>query len=530
MSPDSELVRAYVAEGSEAAFRTLVTRHANLVYATALRQVGDSGIAEEITQNVFIALSKKAPRLARVQTLAGWLHRTAILESKARIRSELRRRTREQTAAALAEVEHQEDISLELLVPLVDEALLDLRESDRLALVLRFFENRSLREVGGVLGVDEDAARKRISRALIRVMNFFQQRGFNLPLGTGMAVVLTSSAQAAPAGLVTASINAGLAAGKTTSGVGLLLFHLMNMGTKKAVIGCLLLAAAPLFWQSHLEARLNQEQLGLESESAATDRQLEVVETRLREVTATSSLLQMKVQSAEAHLATLNAQRTGKVQAPVYQWDDNSPYMRVPKQMLNELPSSVTFRNGKVGINDIAPEFLQMTQEQRHTIEVALQDFHEAYQNLLANNVRRVEPTEAEIRRKSRGGQEVRAFEIGSMKGELFQLREGFFGELQTILGADRFQLFRSTLQQWMPIYEKDTGVSSSRGIVSFEHRRAFYEPPIGNGSLNYVLTRDNGSMSGPMFLDEIPRAFASELQDWIELARQAAPKETSAR
>src|SRR5690606_6749220 len=99
MSPDSELVGAYVTEGSEAAFRALVTRHAGLVYSTALRQVGDHGIAEEITQNVFVALARKAPRLARAETLAGWLHRTAILESKARIRSELRRRTREETAA-----------------------------------------------------------------------------------------------------------------------------------------------------------------------------------------------------------------------------------------------------------------------------------------------------------------------------------------------------------------------------------------------------------------------------------------------
>ena len=82
LSADCELVTAYATRGSENAFRALVTRHVHLVYATALRQVGDAALAEEITQNVFIALARKAPRLAGVQTLAGWLHRTAILEAK----------------------------------------------------------------------------------------------------------------------------------------------------------------------------------------------------------------------------------------------------------------------------------------------------------------------------------------------------------------------------------------------------------------------------------------------------------------
>ncbi|MFN7140133.1 MAG: RNA polymerase sigma factor, partial [Limisphaerales bacterium] len=144
MSPDAELVGAYVAEGSETAFRTLVARHATLVYSTALRQVGDSGIAEEITQNVFLALARKAPRLAGMSTLAGWLHRTTLLECKTRIRTEVRRRTREETAAALAALEHEKDESHGQLIPLVDEALLQLREADRIALMLRYCENQSL--------------------------------------------------------------------------------------------------------------------------------------------------------------------------------------------------------------------------------------------------------------------------------------------------------------------------------------------------------------------------------------------------
>src|SRR5438874_10600784 len=120
---DCELVTDYAARGSEAAFRALVTRHVHLVYATALRQVGDAGLAEEITQNVFIALARKAPRLAGIETLAGWLHRTTILEAKARIRAELRRKRREETAAEITLRQSDGESPFEALVPLLDEGL-----------------------------------------------------------------------------------------------------------------------------------------------------------------------------------------------------------------------------------------------------------------------------------------------------------------------------------------------------------------------------------------------------------------------
>src|SRR5690242_13574044 len=117
MSPDSELVSAYATERSEAAFRALVARHVNLVFATALRQVGDRGMAEEITQNVFITLANKSPRLSGIETLAGWLHRTAVFEAKTRIRSELRRQRREETAAEISLINDEGDSGLAPLVP-----------------------------------------------------------------------------------------------------------------------------------------------------------------------------------------------------------------------------------------------------------------------------------------------------------------------------------------------------------------------------------------------------------------------------
>ena len=249
-SLDRELIADYATKGSDAAFRALVARHADLVYATALRQLGDPGLAQEVTQNVFIALARKSARLGAMETIAGWLYRCAIFESKTRMRSEMRRRQREEIAAALAAREREGESPIAALAPLLDEALLNLREGDRMALVLRFLEDRSLRDVGAVLGVDEDAARKRVSRALERVTEFFRQRGFAVA-AAGVAMLLCDSAHAAPAAVVMSSANAGLACGGAASGLGLVLFHLMSLTKAQVAIMVALLIAAPATWQWH---------------------------------------------------------------------------------------------------------------------------------------------------------------------------------------------------------------------------------------------------------------------------------------
>src|SRR5438132_2180364 len=272
VSTDCELVSAYAARGSENAFRALVTRHVNLVYATALRQVGDAGLAEEITQNVFIALARKAPRLAGIETLAGWLHRTAILEAKARIRAELRRKRREETAVEISLLQSEGASPIEALVPLLDEGLLNLRDGDRLALVLRFLEERSLRDVGLALGVDEDAARKRVSRALDRLAGFFRRRGFVVPAGAGAAALLASSATAVPAGLAASATSAGLAAGGAAHGLNLALLKLMALTKTETALICAIVAAAPLAWQWNANARVARQQAGLNAQIAAGHR------------------------------------------------------------------------------------------------------------------------------------------------------------------------------------------------------------------------------------------------------------------
>src|SRR5215470_5281704 len=161
---DFDLLQRFTRHGEQTAFADVVRRHLDLVFATALRKVEDPGAAQEVAQNVFTALARKAWRFAPDDSLPAWLHKAALLESKTWLRGELGRRRREQTAAELRTTMNtpEDQPAFHALVPLLDEALLSLREKDRTALLLRFYESQSLREVGAALGSGEDAARKRV--------------------------------------------------------------------------------------------------------------------------------------------------------------------------------------------------------------------------------------------------------------------------------------------------------------------------------------------------------------------------------
>lgn len=163
---DDLLISEFSAQRSERAFGALVRQHVHLVFATALRQVADAGAAEEITQDVFVALAQSAGKLKPHPTIAGWLHQTALNKSREWLRSELRRRKREQVSVNLALAAAEGDSVWASLIPLLDEALLELCEPDRLAVILHFMESRTFREVGSTLGVGEDAARKRVNHCL----------------------------------------------------------------------------------------------------------------------------------------------------------------------------------------------------------------------------------------------------------------------------------------------------------------------------------------------------------------------------
>lgn len=212
---DFQLLRRFARHGDQAAFETLVRRHLDMVYATAWRKLEESGAAEEVTQNVFAALARKAWQFAPDSSLPAWLHRCALLEAKSWLRGELRRRRRERAAVELGTTMKTPDDqpAVRALVPLLDEALLSLREPDRAALLLRYYENRSLREVGATLGVGEDAAQKRVATAVERLARFFQVRGYKTATVAVMAATLHHTAVSAPDFVAASVTHAALPSG-----------------------------------------------------------------------------------------------------------------------------------------------------------------------------------------------------------------------------------------------------------------------------------------------------------------------------
>ena len=214
---DMRLVREYASRQSESAFAALVSRHTNLVYSAALRQTRDPQLAEEVTQVVFIILARKAASLGAKTILTGWLYRTAGYVSGSALKRERRRQHREQEAFMQSELDGETDSSWQQLSPLLDEAMLRLGQADRDALVLRYFEGRSLNEVGSALGASEDAAKKRVNRALEKLRNFFAKRGVDSTTAAIAEKISANSILVAPATLAKTATAVAIAKGATVS-------------------------------------------------------------------------------------------------------------------------------------------------------------------------------------------------------------------------------------------------------------------------------------------------------------------------
>jgi RNA polymerase sigma factor (sigma-70 family) len=201
---DMALLQEYAACNSEAAFEELVSRRVDFVYSAALRQVRNADLAEEVTQAVFIILAQKAGRIPGKTVLSGWLFKTTRFAALAHMRAAAKRRRRELEAHMQSEIESPTPDPLwEQISPLLDEALTQLGEKDRQAVLLRFFENKSLAEVGNFLGTGEDTARKRVSRALEKLHRFFLKRGVVSTASIIAGAITANSVQVAPIGLAT---------------------------------------------------------------------------------------------------------------------------------------------------------------------------------------------------------------------------------------------------------------------------------------------------------------------------------------
>jgi RNA polymerase sigma factor (sigma-70 family) len=280
MNDDALLLR-YVQGHADDAFTELVHRHLDLVYSTALRQTGgDVHRARDVAQRVFTLLARKAATLARHPALAGWLYTTAVLTGREVVRAEARRVHRDQHAYAMTEASSDSvpAAAWDRVRPVLDDALRDLDERDRTAVVLRYLENRPYADIGAALQINPNAVRMRVDRAMVKLRTALARRGVNSTEAALSAALTVPAAIAAPLGLAPQVAAAALAAAGAAAGVGTSLFTVFTAMTSTQLVvasTAALLALGTVVYQ--------QQQLAdSRSEVAALQRQAQDLQSRIQ--------------------------------------------------------------------------------------------------------------------------------------------------------------------------------------------------------------------------------------------------------
>jgi RNA polymerase sigma factor (sigma-70 family) len=275
MMEDTELLQRYAESRDEPAFAELVRRHVNFVHSAALRQVnGDAHLAADVTQLVFTDLARKAAALAHHRVLAGWLFTSTRFAAAKAVRGEQRRRGRELEAQIMHELNDDAPTSLnwEKARPVLDQVLGELGESDREAILLRFFEGRDYASVGARLHLTDNTARMRVERALEKLRTLLARRGVTSTSAALAAALANQAVVAAPAGLAASVTGAalaggGIAAGTAAAGAGAWATFMSMTKLQVGIASALAVAGATGF---ALQAQSNK-QLAAEAASLRLD-------------------------------------------------------------------------------------------------------------------------------------------------------------------------------------------------------------------------------------------------------------------
>ena len=305
---DQKLLAQFARHGSHEAFAELVKRHVNLVYSAALRQVRAPHLAEEISQSVFINLSKNAGKLAADTILTAWLYQVTRNAAIDTIRREAARQAREQIAIQMSALDHSTSAWTDI-EPQLDEAMETLESADRTALLLRYFENKSLREVGEALGASEDAAQKRVSRAVDRLRDHFAASKISVGASALTALLSANAVQAAPAAFVAAITGAGaLATAALSTSIALTM-----TATQKAIVATIIaLGAITVGVKSYQTSNLRAELQRRDERAAALSNLVQQLQTE-RDQARTQVAALIKEASAKTSPPTDSLKLRGEV-------------------------------------------------------------------------------------------------------------------------------------------------------------------------------------------------------------------------
>lgn len=254
---DQQLLQRYTRDRAEDAFAELVRRHLNLVYSAALRQLQSPQLAKDVSQSVFNDLARSAGQLKKNTVLSAWLYEVTRRTAIDVIRHEARRKAREQAYTEMNVIDAGTDENWREVLPHLDAAMEELDGADRAAVLLRFFENKSLREVGEELGVSDDAARKRVGRAVERLREYLSKRGVTVGVSGLVVLIGANAVQAAPTGLaITISSAAPLAMATTAIATKTLIMTTLQ---KAAVAAAACILAGAGIYQAHQARQLREQ-------------------------------------------------------------------------------------------------------------------------------------------------------------------------------------------------------------------------------------------------------------------------------
>jgi RNA polymerase sigma factor (sigma-70 family) len=359
MTSDLDLLQQFAWENSQDAFTEIVRRHLNLVYSAALRQARSPQLAEEIAQSVFADLARNAGKLSNSTggppVLTAWLYTVTRRTAIDVIRKESRRQLREQIAIEIIGISMKANTSdWTQIEPFLDQAMDSLDETDRSAILLRYFENKNLREVGETLGTNDDAAQKRVSRALERLREFFSKRKITIG-ASGLAVLISTNAvQSAPIGLAATISAAAVLAGSaihTSTLIAATKTIAVTTLQKILITAALAAAVGTGIFEAHQASQLReqngtlrQQQTSLSDQTQQLQRERDDATNQLAELLAENA--QLKSNSNESELLKLRGEvaqlKTAQDQNqndPMYGAIQNwLTKVNLLKQRLNQMP------------------------------------------------------------------------------------------------------------------------------------------------------------------------------------------------